>query len=333
MDSYNITVSVIIPVYNNDNTITRCVDSCIKQSYLPSEIIIVNNNSTDDSQLLIDQYILNHPSLIRFIYETKPCANAARNAGIKIAKGDWIQLLDADDELRPDKLSHQVALLGIQNNADLICSSATKYIRNEQKDQIHKELIINADIIQGLINSEAGITSSNLWKREALLSLNLFDQEITSSQEYFMMLEFFKMDMGILLDPISKTKIYVSEESISNTNNADRSLEIMINRINYYNKLMEVLIQKNKLNSNYKKEIISNINRSYCYNVIRYGHSHMSRLKAIKNKYEISPSSIDILATYAHQVYSMYTITKGLLKYPDFALNLIIRVGKLFLFK
>ena len=40
MDSYNITVSVIIPVYNNDNTITRCVDSCIKQSYLPSEIYL-----------------------------------------------------------------------------------------------------------------------------------------------------------------------------------------------------------------------------------------------------------------------------------------------------
>ena len=120
----NISISVIIPVFNNGSALQRAIDSCLNQIYQPSEIILVDNNSTDNSSELISSNVNSHPELIKALKETQPGANAARNAGIKLARGTWIQFLDADDELEPQKIQNQVDLIIEEPFIDVIYSKA-----------------------------------------------------------------------------------------------------------------------------------------------------------------------------------------------------------------
>lgn len=93
-------ISVIIPVYNAEKTLSRCLDSVLSQIVMPVEIVCVNDGSTDSSQTMLQAYQEKH-SCIRIIPQKNQGVSAARNAGIDEAKGDWLLFLDADDYLEP----------------------------------------------------------------------------------------------------------------------------------------------------------------------------------------------------------------------------------------
>lgn len=102
-------VSVIIPVYNRSETISRSINSALKQDYENTEIIIVDDGSEDDSRKIIESF---DDSRIKAIYHDKnQGANAARNTGINAASGDVISFLDSDDEWRQNKLSSDINAL------------------------------------------------------------------------------------------------------------------------------------------------------------------------------------------------------------------------------
>lgn len=94
-------ISVVIPLYNKKNSILGTLDSIFKQTFLPKEVIIVNDGSTDGSEKLVEG--LNIP-LIQLFNRTNAGVSAARNFGIEKAKGEWVAFLDADDEWKPEYL-------------------------------------------------------------------------------------------------------------------------------------------------------------------------------------------------------------------------------------
>lgn len=93
------TFTVVIPNFNSKNTIEVCLHSVANQTYLPMEVIIVDDGSTDDSVSIIEQWIKNtNPSFeIHLLQQQNSGPSVARNYGINNAKGDWIAFLDADD--------------------------------------------------------------------------------------------------------------------------------------------------------------------------------------------------------------------------------------------
>jgi len=103
-------ISIIILCYNVQNYIVDCVESCIAQTYKSIEIICIDNNSSDKTPVILSDLKKKYPQLI-LGKEIKPSASAARNRGLSLAKGDWIQFLDADDLLMPAKIKHQVELI------------------------------------------------------------------------------------------------------------------------------------------------------------------------------------------------------------------------------
>lgn len=108
--------SVIIPVYNVEKYIEKCIDSILNQSYKDYEIIIINDGSTDGSENILKKY--NNNKKITIITQENQGLSAARNAGIKKAKGDYIVLVDSDDyieELLLEKLNEN-----INDNIDII---------------------------------------------------------------------------------------------------------------------------------------------------------------------------------------------------------------------
>lgn len=112
-------LSIIIPIYNSEKYLRDCLASVIDQTYKDLEIILVDNNSTDNSLKICKEYAAKD-NRIRLMQERKKGAAAARNLGIKAAKGDYITFADSDDYLRED--AYEILLNRIKkSNCDIMC--------------------------------------------------------------------------------------------------------------------------------------------------------------------------------------------------------------------
>ncbi len=104
-------VSTIIPVYNRAGMVRKAVDSVLAQSYRPIELILVDDGSTDDTPAVLDAMAREHPEEIRVLHKVNEGPGLAREAGRQIAQGEFIQYLDSDDWLLPNKFADQVRAL------------------------------------------------------------------------------------------------------------------------------------------------------------------------------------------------------------------------------
>ena len=98
-------VSVVIPAFNYGHFVGDAVDSALAQTYRDIEVIVVDDGSTDDTQRVLKRF----GSRIRYVYQNNRGLSAARNTGIRLANGDWIALLDADDVWHPQKTEVQLS--------------------------------------------------------------------------------------------------------------------------------------------------------------------------------------------------------------------------------
>ena len=108
------TVSIIIPVYNAEKTLKRCVDSIIRQTYSDWELLLVDDGSRDTSARMCDEYALKD-TRIKSFHQRNQGVSAARNLGLDQARGKWILFVDSDDYLLDNTLH-----LGPQYSEDLI---------------------------------------------------------------------------------------------------------------------------------------------------------------------------------------------------------------------
>ena len=99
----NIDVSVIVPIFNMGSYLTHCIESLLQQDGIRLEIILVNDGSTDCSGAIADQFAL-QDSRIRVVHQENRGASAARNAGLKLAQGEYIAFVDSDDWIKKDTL-------------------------------------------------------------------------------------------------------------------------------------------------------------------------------------------------------------------------------------
>lgn len=124
-------VSIIIPVYNAERFIAETIHSAINQTYKNIEIIIIDDGSTDNSYLIAKSF---ENKMITVVWQKNSGASAARNYGLSLAKGKFIQFLDADDLISQTKIEEQVKLLDRFPNHIAVCSTIhffeTKGIEN-----------------------------------------------------------------------------------------------------------------------------------------------------------------------------------------------------------
>ena len=170
-------VSVVIPVYNSAATLQRAVDSVLAQTMTDWELLLVDNNSTDGGITSLLPCGPAHRSRIHITREPKQGASAARNHGLRLARGEWLQFLDADDELAPDKLAHQLEIAG---EADWIMAA---YRLDDPTGYVHLNLP-HEDPWKGLVHGyRTGYTSANLYRRRVLLSLGGWDETLPDNED------------------------------------------------------------------------------------------------------------------------------------------------------
>ena len=104
-------ISIIIPVYNAEGTLDRCLHSVLDQDFTSYEIILVDDGSTDASSLICDRYSSTDPRFIT-LHQPNKGVSAARNAGLNMANGEYVMFLDSDDALLPYALDNMVDGIG-----------------------------------------------------------------------------------------------------------------------------------------------------------------------------------------------------------------------------
>lgn len=130
----NIKLSIVIPVYNVQDYLAECLESAYAVNEHSKEIVIINDGSTDNSALIIEQYKNRFPLHTQVITQHNQGLSAARNAGINASKGEFILFLDSDDTLESKSVSNLLKYAS-DNDLDILQGVATKF-GNVPKEQL-----------------------------------------------------------------------------------------------------------------------------------------------------------------------------------------------------
>ena len=173
-------ISVVIPTYNRRRTIGRSIDSVLNQTLFPSEIIVVDDGSTDGTSDYIQS---NFPS-IKLLSQPNKGVSAARNMGIKSADANWIALLDSDDEWFSQKLEKQV--LALSQNPDVkFCHTEEIWFRNGvHVNQMKKHQKYGGHIFSKCLDICRISPSSVLFHQSLLDDVGYFDKDLKVCEDY-----------------------------------------------------------------------------------------------------------------------------------------------------
>jgi len=173
-------VSVIVPCYNVADYVSAALESVFNQSYKNWEIICVDDGSSDETISVIKKWHSSHEGArLSLIQQNNNGACAARNRGMEKAGGLFIQFLDADDVLLPQKIGHQVAILKHQPEVSFVIGGYVRCKTDGARQQIEVKSAELLDVYYGL----AGITSSNFFRKSDLDKVNGWNDQLKSSQE------------------------------------------------------------------------------------------------------------------------------------------------------
>ena len=180
----NQTISVIVPVFNVAGYLPQCVDSILSQDYGDLEVILIDDGSTDGSGEICDRYAA-LDSRVRAIHQKNGGAAAAKNAGLRLATGEYLAFADSDDYLEPGAYGFLMKVL-LENGADAVQGSFREVYRNRAEEQrISEEILEGYDY---LLRFPKDFSCALLWNklyRRALFDGVFFEEGHKIDDEYF----------------------------------------------------------------------------------------------------------------------------------------------------
>ncbi|MFB0555261.1 MAG: glycosyltransferase family 2 protein [Phycisphaerae bacterium] len=182
-------VSVIIPTYNRAEYVTQAIDSVLAQTYEDYEIIVVDDGSIDNTKEVLEPYTDN----ITYIYQENAGVSAARNTGIRVAKGEWIAFLDSDDEWLPEKLAVQIR--AVERHPQLVAHTVnvdfSNYEDHDQTSFLHcgftlkdEEGIIKAPLLLHFKHRTIVMPQAVICRKVAAVQAGLFDESLSICEDY-----------------------------------------------------------------------------------------------------------------------------------------------------
>ncbi len=271
-------ISIIIPTYNRAHLIGETLDSVLAQIYPNWECIIVDDGSSDNTAILIADYIKKDN---RFQYHQRPVdrikgANACRNYGFEVSKGEYVKWFDSDDVMLPNLLEKQI--LSFNKDVDVSVCKLTFY-DFDRGISIKENRIFSTYLIEDYFTGKISFyISGPLWKRSFLKKqANLFDVLITNLDDWDFNLRMLYQEPSI---------VYVDEALIQYRIHGD-SLSQEINKLNFneiqsefrarekhlkllkINKLINLRILQNYIKDRYKfilrEALVQNDEKKFYY--------------------------------------------------------------------
>ena len=248
-----IDLSVIIPVYNTEKYIKRCIDSVItavKKVNIKSEILIINDGSTDNSETIIKEYLNEYAELIKYYKKENAGLADTKNVGIKMANGKYLSFIDSDDYIDEAFYYDSFQIIKAENIDMVICDWETidiqnnkKYIVEAKNKIVKKDLFNNLEFPKGLRYEDLGTTLILFFRANSIKYINrpyykycLTPGSIMRTdvdERNLQMIEIF----DILFDRIEKLDISKDKK--------DKALYMVYTR-RFYEELLEKIVLSNK---------------------------------------------------------------------------------------
>lgn len=258
-------ISVIIPTFNRASTIKRSIESVLNQTYKELEVIVIDDNSNDNTREIVENI---SDSRLRYIRHDKNYgANVARNTGVNNAKGSLIAFQDSDDEWLENKLEIQLKEMEI-HNADIVSCAINKFI-GEEKSIIPNRIIEDSKIEKEILYGNFISGQTILGKKECFLKES-FDNKLPRLQEWELVI---RLSKRYKIHFVNKAlvNVYLQQDSISvNPEKAIIALKYIMN------KHKELIINDNKaaitlykMLGNYSMEL-GVYEQNYYYKALKY---------------------------------------------------------------
>ena len=170
-------VSILIPCYNAERWVGQAIESALAQTWPNKELIVVDDGSTDGSRAVIESF----NGRIRYEFGPNRGGNPCRNRLLELASGEWVQFLDADDYLLPEKIFDQ---MDYSSSADVVYGPI--FIKNQSSRSETQEVVIptsDSDLFEQWIRWQVCQTGGVLWNRQALISIGGWNENYRCCQD------------------------------------------------------------------------------------------------------------------------------------------------------
>lgn len=221
-------VSIIVPIYNVEKYLRRCVDSLVKQVYKNIEILLIDDCSTDGSVVIAKEYVERYPQLCRlFRREKNGGLSAARNTGIEISTGKWLSFVDSDDWVTKDYISTMYDIV-LKDQPDMVsCNSYYMAAYDTGKiSEIHfvSGLSTHSSHKEKVARLRFSATSQ-LFKKELFLRANIkFPEDILRCEDISTIVPLYTMTEKISI--INKPIYYYFQRKGSLSNQNSKNIDI-----------------------------------------------------------------------------------------------------------
>lgn len=211
----NIKISVIIPAYNAAKTILQCIESVLNQTVSVFEIIVIDDGSLDETEIILINYKENHlVHNLELLKQVNGGPSKARNLGITNSKGNWLAFLDADDRWLPTKIEKQFEFLQMYPDYLLIGTlfyPHTINIKSKFKTITFKSMLLKDSLF----------TSTVLVEKQSV-SQFLFDENQRYSEDYKLWLQITQHKKAAVLN--DGLVIYAENQHLNNLNSLSKQL-------------------------------------------------------------------------------------------------------------
>lgn len=219
----HISISAIIPAYNAEGTVSRALDSVLAQTRLPEEILIVDDCSGDATAIVAGTYADRGVKTLRL--RNRSGAAAARNAGIRAARGSWIAFLDADDEWLPGKIEKQATAIANRPQVSLVfCGSEEFSPEGHSLGDTFRgaPVVVGDEAWKALLAYNFVSTPTVLAPRKLLLELGGFDERLKVAEDQDMWVRLaLAGPLAYVPDPL--VRVHVQPNSLSSWSPEDQT--------------------------------------------------------------------------------------------------------------
>lgn len=211
-------VSVVIPMYNCENTIVRCVNALMCQTYKNIELILVDDGSTDNTYIKCNE-MKEKDKRIKIITKVNGGVSSARNVGIKQANGKFITFIDADDYVSNDYIA---TLYNNIHDNDFVVSNAIIKSNNSSKrfNRLYKSRYANKEDALKMLLSDKYFQSTpwgKLYKTELVKKIK-FDEKMNIAEDHKFLIDYISISKKIKLIPYYGYTYMINENSLSRAN-------------------------------------------------------------------------------------------------------------------
>ena len=296
-------VSVIIPAYNAEKSITDTLDTVFAQTYRPIETIVVDDGSTDRTAETIEEYQISKTNRtnrtnLTYIHQQNFGPSKARNTGIKAAKGEYIAFLDADDLWTKDKLEKQIKLFKQDPRIDVVFTDAkvTRFKNNKiqenimfQKNRLNKEffghnfIVINP--LEKLLKINFMLTPSVVAKKSCFKNSIFFNEKRRYAEDWELWL---KMSVYFTFGYVNEVCVHVKDEGDGLSANGSGMILSMIEVLESF--IKENFVGNEQLKNKFCVRHLKDTYKWAGYHLILKGNAKLARelyRKSLKESFDL----------------------------------------------